>query len=65
MTDAVRQKLIEVARAGGLITYSELARVPGLDAGRKEDLEELGRALADIANHETANGRPLLPIVLV
>jgi hypothetical protein len=65
MNDVIYQKLIGIAQAGKLISYSELACVPGLDMGRKEEMEELGRALDEIAIHEIAAGRPLLPIVVI
>ena len=65
MNEDVYNRLVEVARSGGLISYSDLASEAGLNLKRKPDSEEFVRMLDAIADHELANGRPLLPALVV
>lgn len=67
MQDAVREYLIDLARAGKVTTYSSLAvdcRL-GLDLGLAHDRAEIGRILGDISSSEHEQGRPLLSVVAV
>jgi hypothetical protein len=61
----IYRKLIEVAQAGKLITYSELAGSAGLTVGDKGQMKQLSKALEQIALAEVAGGKPLLMVVVI
>lgn len=65
MHDAIREKLIEVARANDVIFYSDIAPMAGLDMSLPKDRDEIGEILDDINHGEHAEGRPLLSAVVV
>lgn len=64
---AVYEKLVQVARARTTITYTALASVADitLAGGGDDDMKQLGFILDEIAEREIAEGRPLLPAVVV
>lgn len=61
MNENIYSKLVEVAKAGGLISYNDLASEAGLKANSTAFIQILDA----IADHELANGRPLLPALVV
>lgn len=62
---AVYEKLIEVAKARNTIPYGELATVADVTVDTREEMKAVGFILDAIADQELAEGRPLLPIVVV
>jgi len=60
MRQDVRERLIEVVRHRGLITYGELMRDFGLARGR-----QIGEVLGEISEYEHAQGRPFLSAIVV
>lgn len=65
MNQAVYDRLVEVAKSRGLISYAELGRVVGLDLGRRGDSLEMVAILEEIALNESQAGRPLLVAVVI
>ena len=66
MNNEVRNKLIEIAKLGRLLTYSEVNRECKLDLNfdLQCDRAELGRILGNISIHENDNDRPMLSAVV-
>ena len=60
-----RAELVRVARAKGLITYKDLARVAGLPLVGNNMAREVGSVLGAISEDEVAAGRPMLSAVVV
>ncbi len=50
MHDAIREKLIEVARGDDVIFYSDIAPMAGLDMPLPKDRDEIG-VILDAINH--------------
>lgn len=65
MNEEIYQRLLSVARSQGLITYSDIAPLAGLDMGNAVDRNEIGRLLGDISTFEHQQGRPLLSAVVI
>lgn len=65
MNAAVYDKLIEVAKARKTIAYGDLATAANLTIGDDGARKSIGFMLDEIAEHELAAGRPLLPIVVI
>lgn len=65
MNDAVYEKLVEVAKARATITFPALGEATGMKVDSRNALMALGFVLDEIADHEVAAGRPLLPVVVV
>lgn len=64
LNQRVYQKLQEVARERGLITYSEIA--PLIDSKIRSPRDpRLGKALRGICSYEVQHGRPMLGAVVV
>ena len=61
--DPLRRALVEVARAGGTITYRDLAARIGLAGPHR--IRRLTVALEDLVREDHAAGRPLLAAVAV
>jgi hypothetical protein len=57
--------LVMVARTGSTTTYGEVAELLGLEINNPQHRERIIRLLLDIACNESAEGRPLLSIVVV
>ncbi len=65
LRQAVYERLVAVARAGGTTTYREVAALAGLDMSREEDRRRLAQLLRAISTAEHRRGRPLLSAVVV
>jgi alkylated DNA nucleotide flippase Atl1 len=65
MHEAIYEALKQVARAGGLICYSEIAHLAGVDLNTGRGRREMGRILAEICQNEVRQGRPMLGSVVV
>jgi len=65
MHEQLYEKLKEVARAGTVTYYSDIAPMAGLDMSLPNDRYEIGAILDDINQDEHAEGRPLLSAVVV
>ncbi len=61
---AVYEKLIEVAKSRGTITFADVGRVADMSLDGDGDIKALGFVLDEIADQETAAGRPLLPVLV-
>lgn len=67
MNEKVYKKLIETAKAGTVITYSELNSSCNLNLNFNniKDRNEIAHILAEIARYETKHKRPLLSAIVV
>ena len=65
MNEQIHSKLREVARAGKVTYYSEIAPLAGLDMDSPSDRYEIGVILDDINRLERQQGRPMLSSVVV
>ncbi|MEW5980543.1 MAG: hypothetical protein AB1898_32560 [Acidobacteriota bacterium] len=65
MHQQIYERLLGVARAGGYVTYTDIAPMAGLDMGNQADRNEIGRLLGEISTHEHNQGRPLLSVVVI
>ncbi|MFC2045776.1 hypothetical protein ACFLUH_03765 [Chloroflexota bacterium] len=64
LNQRVYQKLKQVARDKGLVTYSEIA--PLIDTGIRSPRDpRLGKILREICSYEVQHGRPMLGSVVV
>ena len=63
--DVVFEKLVQVAKDRGLITYRELGQHADMDTSYLPDMDKLILALEHIADQETKTGRPLLVALVV
>lgn len=61
----VRDRLIQAARGGTFIHYSELAKLLGIDMDNPYFAVQMGHILGRISEDEVADGRPLLSAVVV
>jgi hypothetical protein len=61
----VYEKLVQVAKARKTIPYGDLAKVADVLVESSDDMKILGLILDQIADQEVAEGRPLLPVVVV
>ena len=64
-THPVHRKLTKVAAARQTITYVAVATLADLALDNPDDVTILGMILDSISEHEVAENRPLLPIVVV
>lgn len=53
-------RLIEAARAGDILSYSDVGKPLGLDFESPADRNVIARLLGEISRHEVAEGRPML-----
>lgn len=65
MKAQVRERLIQVARAGDTLTYRALGESIGIDVDSLVERTELSHLLTEIAREEHDAGRPLLTAVVV
>lgn len=65
MHEQICEKLKEVARAGTVTYYSDIAPMAGLDMNLPNDRYEIGAILDDINRHERELSRPMLSAVVV
>jgi hypothetical protein len=59
------EKLVQLAKAKALASYSEVAPLIDLDMSKEEDRDEIARKLGDIVFHEHENVRPMLTALVV
>ncbi len=65
MNRRLYDRLKEVATAQKVVYYSEIAPLVNLDMSLPPDRAEIGRLLGEISEHEHAQGRPLLSVVVI
>jgi hypothetical protein len=65
MNDVIYNRLIQAARERRFIQYNDLTAAISLDIGDAAGMNALTEILEEIANHEFANGRPLLAAIIV
>jgi len=65
MHQAVYEKLKEVARARGVIYYSEIAPLAGVNLNAGRGRREIGCIVGEICKSEVHQGRPMLAAVVV
>ncbi len=65
MHEQIYKRLVNVAQAGGYITYSDIAPLAGLDMTLQADRTEIGRILGEISTFEHNQGRPLLSVIVI
>jgi hypothetical protein len=61
----IYDRLIEVARRGDLITYSEIAPLAGLNMESQVDRNKIGEILGEISTYEHDYSRPMLSAIVV
>lgn len=61
----IYNRLLELARAGQLTTYSDIAPLAGLSMSSDVDRDSISELLGEILRHEVAQGRPLLTAIVV
>jgi hypothetical protein len=65
MDHALYNRLLEIARAGEVTRYSDVAPLVGLDMSRDNDRARMGELLDEISSFEFGGGRPLLSAVVI
>jgi len=60
----IYERLKQVARNGGIVPYSEIAPMAGLDISNPADRNQLSEILFDISMAEYEKGQPLLSAVV-
>ena len=63
MNPIVYRRLVSAAKARATVTLDELGRAADLSTANADDQKILDLILDQIADHEAAEGRPLLPVV--
>lgn len=61
----VRDRLVEAARAGKFVYYSELGKLLGIDMDNPHFAVQIGHILGRISEDEVADGRPMLSAIVV
>jgi len=61
----IYERLIEVARCGELITYSEIAPLADLNLESAGDRKKISDILGEISTYEHKNNRPMLSAIVV
>ncbi len=64
-TQVIRQKLLEIAAAGDITHYSDIAPLAGLNMGSEVDRIRMAQILGNISSAEYQAGRPLLSAIVV
>jgi hypothetical protein len=65
MNTLIYNRLIELARAERLTTYSDVAPLAGLSMDNEVDRNAISEILMEIARHERMHGRPMLTSLVV
>ena len=65
MHKEIYERLQSIAKAGRVITYSEVAPLAGLDMSQIDDRNRIAEILGDISTFEFKHGRPLLSVVVI
>lgn len=58
MNRLIYDRLVELARAERLTTYSDIAPLAGLSMDNEADRDAISKILMEIARHEEGQGRP-------
>jgi hypothetical protein len=61
----IYNELIQLARAGRLTTYSDIAHLAGLSMADDSDRDKMSALLGEILRHEAAQGRPFITASVV
>ena len=61
----IYDRLLELARAERLTTYSDIAPLAGLSMSNDADRDRISELLGEILTHEVSEGRPLLTAIVV
>ena len=61
----IYDRLLEIARAEDLTTYSQIAPLAGLTMSNERDRDAISDILVEIAKHEQAAERPMLTALVV
>jgi hypothetical protein len=61
----IYKRLVEEARQEGIITYQEIAKIPGLNMENPDHRNRLAWILGEISTYEHDHGRPLLSVIVV
>jgi hypothetical protein len=62
---AVHDRLVQAARAGGFVHYGELAKMLGIDMDNPHFGAQVGKILGRISEDEIAAGRPMISAIVV
>ncbi|HEX2766800.1 MAG TPA: hypothetical protein VHR55_09230 [Candidatus Limnocylindria bacterium] len=62
---AVRERLVQAARARELVHYGEIAQMLGIDMDNPHLGALVGKVLGEISTDEVADGRPMLSAIVV
>jgi hypothetical protein len=65
MNMLIYNRLVELARAERLTTYSEIAPLADLSMDNDADRDAISGILMEIARHEETQGRPMLTAIVV
>lgn len=65
MHTGIYHRLLELARAGRLTTYSDITPLAGLSVADDADRDRMSDLLGEILKHEVREGRPLLTAIVV
>jgi hypothetical protein len=65
MDEKLHKHLIDVAKAGQVTYYSEIAPMLGLDMSHAPDRDRISQILDGISSHEHQQGHPLLSVVVI
>jgi hypothetical protein len=61
----IYNRVLELARAGRLTAYSDIAPLAGLSMASDADRGRMSELLGEILRHEVSQGRPLLTAIVV
>ena len=65
MHQGIYNRLLELARAGRLTTYSDIAPLADLSMSSELDRDRISELLGEILRDEVAHNRPLLTAIVV
>jgi hypothetical protein len=65
INEILYQKLIEAAKSRQTITYGEVLSMFNMNTSSPAHRSMMGWMLAEISKHETAEGRPMLSVLVV
>lgn len=65
MHAGIYDRLVDLARAQRLTTYSDIAPLAGLSMDVDQDRERISQLLGEIVVHEVRQGRPMLTAIVV
>lgn len=65
MHQAIYERLVAVARAEDVTTYTDISPLAGLDMDNPDHRDKIGQLLGEISTFEHNHGRPLLSAVVI